>query len=151
MAGKGANAAAEATRAALQLSLSASHSSGFSGAVSLKIGNPILAGVLGAGTLLGAFYLANKSLVEKAIRNSLEGRHETGITDPEVRSIKPGSIIVELYCLTDRSLLKFVEDYEAKKVKHRLEEEFTKIGFNEELNLTIRNDEEVYKKVQEIR
>ena len=49
------------------------------------------------------------------------------------------------------SLIKFVDDLEAEKVKHRLEEEFTKIGFKREIVVTIRNAKEVYKKVQEIR
>ena len=149
MAGEGANAAAEAARAVLDLSLSAS-SSGFS--VSLKIDNTLLAGILGVGALtLGAFYLANRRPVENAIRNSLEERDETGITDPEVRSIENGSIFVELCCHTERSLLQFVQDFETKKVKRTLEKEFNEIGFKEDLDVTIRNAGEVYNKVQEIR
>lgn len=149
MAGEGANAAAEAARAAIDLSLSAS-SSGFS--VSLKIDNTLLAGILGVGALtLGAFYLANRRPVENAIRNSLEIIEETGRTDPEVMSIETGSIIVELYCHTERSLLQFFEGFEAKKVKRRLKEEFTKIGFYEDVHVTIRNAGEMYNKVQEIR
>lgn len=80
----------------------------------------------------------------------MEENSENG-TDPEVRNIEEGSIIVELYCHTDRSLLKFVDDFETKKVKYRLEEEFTKIGLKGELPVIITNEEEVYKKVQEIR
>ena len=155
MAGReGANAAAEAARAALELSMSAG-TSGFS--VSLKIDNTILAGVtvlgvtvLGAGALT-AYYLAHRRPAENAIRNGLEVTNETGEADPQVKSIETGSVIVELYCHTEDSLLQFVEDFEAKKVKQRLEEEFTKIGFDQDLDVTIINSKEVYKKVHEIR
>ena len=149
MAGESANAAAEAARVALELSMSAS-TSGFS--VSLKIDNTILAGVtvLGAGAL-AAYYLAHRRPAANAIRNGLEERNETGEADPQVRSIETGSVIVELYCHTEHSLLQFVEDFEAKRVKHRLEEEFTKIGFDQDLDVTIINAKEVYKKVHEIR
>ena len=149
MAGESANAAAEAARVALELSMSAS-TSGFS--VSLKIDNTILAGVtvLGAGALT-AYYLAHRRPAENAIRNGLEETNETGEADPQVRSIETGSVIVELYCHTEHSFLQFVEDFEAKRVKHRLEEEFTKIGFDQDLDVTIINAKEVYKKVHEIR
>ena len=148
MAGDGANLAAGAARAAFDLSLSA-NTSGFS--VSLRIDNPILAGIaVTAAVTLGVFYLKNKQSVENAVRNALEENSENG-TDPEVRNIEEGSIIVELYCHTVRSLLKFVDDFETKKVKYRLEEEFTKIGLKGELPVIITNEEEVYKKVQEIR
>ena len=141
--------AGEAARAALELSMSAS-TSGFS--VSLKIDNTILAGVtvLGAGALT-AYYLAHRRPSENAIRNGLEERNETGEADPQVRSIETGSVIVELYCHTEHSLLQFVEDFEAKKVKRRLKEEFTKIGFHQDLDVIIINAKEVYKKVHEIR
>ena len=149
MADESANAAAELARAALDLSVSAS-STGFS--VSLKIDNAILAGIATVGALsLGAYYLANRRPVERAIRNGLENRNEAGVVDPEVRNVEEGSILVELVCHSEKSFLQFVEDFEAKKVKQKLEEEFTKIGFKEKLNVTIRNEEEVYQKVEEIR
>lgn len=149
MADESANAAAELARAALDLSVSAS-STGFS--VSLKIDNAILAGIATVGALsLGAYYLANRRPVERAIRNGLENRNEAGMVDPEVRNVEEGSVLVELDCHSEKSFLKFVEDFEAKKVKQKLEEELTKIGFEEKLNVTIRNEEEVYQKVEEIR
>ena len=148
MAGEGADLAADGVRAALEMTASASTSGFF---VSVKIDSPILAGVALAGALsLGAFYLSKKHSVENAIRNALEERNENG-ADPEVRNIGDGSILVELCCHTDRSLLQFVDDLEAEKVKRRLQEEFCKIGFNRRLDVTIRNAKEVYKKVQEIR
>ncbi|KAL9967521.1 hypothetical protein ACROYT_G025765 [Oculina patagonica] len=51
----------------------------------------------------------------------------------------------------ERSFLQFVEDFEAKKVEKRLEEEFTKIVFQQNLQVTIRNADEVDKKVKVIR
>ena len=106
MANESANVGAEAARAALDLSASAS-TSAFSASISLKIDSPILAGVtvLGVGALsLGAFYLARRWPSENAIRNSLEVRNEAGLADPEVRNIENGSITVELYCHTSAGL-----------------------------------------------
>ncbi|XP_078377801.1 uncharacterized protein LOC144660956 [Oculina patagonica] len=73
------------------------------------------------------------------------------MVDPEVRNIEQGSIFIELYCHSERSFLQFVEDFEAKKVEKRLEEEFTKIVFQQNLQVTIRNADEVDKKVKVIR
>lgn len=149
MADESANVAGEAVRAALELSVSAS-TTGFS--VSLKIDNTILAGIVSIGVLsLGAYYLANRRSVENAIRSGLEIRNEAGVVDPEVRNIEEGSILVELHCYSEHSFIQFVEDFEAKKVEHRLEEEFTKIGFNRGLHVTIRNAIEVYRNVNMVR
>ena len=146
MADESANVAGEAVRAALELSVSAS-TTGFS--VSLKIDNTILAGIVSVGALsLGAYYLANRRPVENAIRNGLEIRNEAGVVDPEVRNIEEGSILVELHCHSEHSFIQFVEDFERKKVEHRLKEEFTKIGFSGRLHVTIRNAKEVYRNVQ---
>lgn len=148
MTEESAKIAAEATRAVLDLSISTP--AGFS--VSLKIDNTILAGVIGVGALsLGAFYVANKFRVENALRNALENRNEAGMVDPEVRNIEESSILVELCCHSVQSFVQFVEDFEAQKVKQRLEEEFTEIGFQQNITVTIRNADEVYKNVKEIR
>jgi len=120
--------------------------------ISLKIANSYLAGVLGGGAiLLGAFYLANRPSSERAIRNSLEARNEAGAIDPQVGNIERGSVLVDLHCYSEKSFLEFVKDFEAEKVRHRLKEEFTKIGFCDDLHVTIRNLDEVYRKVKEIR
>ena len=149
MADESANLAREGVGAALDLSVSAS-TTGFS--VSLKIDNTILAGIVSVGALsLGAYYLANRRPVENAIRNGLEGRNEAGVVDPEVRNIEEGSILVELRCHSEQSFIQFVKDFEAKKVKNRLKEEFRKIGFRRKFHLTIRNTEEVYVNVQVVR
>ena len=149
MADESASAATGAVRAAFDLAVSAS-STGFS--ISLKIDSPIIAGVFTVGVLsLGAFYLANRRSVEDALRNALEFRNEAGVVDPEVRNIEEGSVLVDLHCHSELSFLQFVEDFEAEKVKHRLVKEFTKIGFRRKLRVTIRNDDEVNKKVKVIR
>ena len=45
----------------------------------------------------------------------------------------------------------FLEDMETKTVKFRLEEEFKKIGFKEELNVSVRNAEKVNEHAIQIR
>lgn len=144
-----ADGSANVAWSALEVAVSAS-TSGFS--VSIKIGNTILAGIVSVGALsLGAYYLANRRPVENAIRNGLEIRNEAGVLDPEVRNIEEGSILVELRCHSEQSFIQFVEDFEAKKVEHRLKEEFTKIGFSGRLHVTIKNTNEVYGNVQMVR
>lgn len=148
MAAEISKAAAEAAaKAAMDLSLSGA---GFS--VSLKIDNVWLAGAVSIGALsLGAFYLACKGPAENAIKRALE-RKIFGTEDPEVTHITDGhSILVELHCHTETSLLWFLEDVETKTVKFRLEEEFKKIGFKEELDVSIRNAEKVNEHAIQIR
>lgn len=74
-----------------------------------------------------------------------------GALGARVCKIWSGSIFVELCCDTKESLLSFVEAFEAKKVKQRLEEEFRKIGFAEKLEVTITDEKDVYEKVNKIR
>ncbi len=148
MADESVNAAADAVRAVLDLSVTAP--GGFS--ISLRIDNVVLAGIATVGALsLGAFYVANRFRVENAIRNGLENRNEAGMVDPEVRNIEEGSIVVELHFHSEKSFLQFMEDFGARKVKNKLEEEFTKIGFQRTLKVTIINADEVRDKVNEIR
>ena len=106
--------------------------------ISLKIESPVLAGIISVGTLaLGAYYLANRQSSERAIRNALEARNEAGVVDPQVRNIEQ-----DLHCHSGKSFREFVNDFEAKKVRNRLEEEFSKIGFQGVLQVTIRNIDE---------
>ena len=121
---------------------------GFS--VGIKIDNVWLAAGVATGLLsLGAFYIHRKYPSQNAIRNALEG-NENGEVDPVVRAIE-GSILVGLFCRTEKSFLRFVNDFETKRTKVRLEEEFRNIGFFGELEVTITNIEEVYEKVDHIR
>lgn len=120
--------------------------------ISLKIDSSILAGIIGVGALsLGAYYLANKQSSERAIRDALEARNQAGVVDPEVSNIEQGSVLVGLHCHSEKSFLKFVEDFEAEKVRNRLQEAFAKIGFQGNLHVTIRNIDEVNRRAREIR
>ena len=44
-----------------------------------------------------------------------------------------------------------MENFKTNKVKHRLEQEFQEVGFEVELEVTITNDNEVCKKLDQIR
>ena len=137
------------TRPVLDVTASASTPL-FSFSFSLKIADrPLAAGALvagiGCGVSLAALLYRNPELVSGAVRGALEG---PGL---QVGNTVPGSIIVELQCNTRESFLLFLEDFETKKVKQRLEEEFFKIGFKEELEVAIMNDKEVHEKLGQIR
>ena len=114
-----AKAAAEVgNKAVMDLSLTAGAFS-----LSLKIDNVWLAGAV---SVIGAFYLACKGPSESAIRRALE-RKFLGVVDPKVTNIEDGhSILTELLCSTETSFLVFLEDFETKRIKFRLEEEFKK-------------------------
>ena len=136
-------------RTALDLSASASTPL-FSFSISLKIADrPLAAGALvGIGVAaiaLGAFYYENPELVTEAVRAALEGPGR------QIANIGQGSISVELLCTMKDSFLSFMEDFESKKVKQRLERELKRIGFNAELDVTIVNNEDVYHKLSQIR
>ena len=132
----GTSAGAEAARGAIDVCLSGGAFGGFS--FSLKIDNPWLA----AGIAIGTFYIANKALTERAIKNSLQEQTSSGNADPEVTAISTGSILVKLTCYTKESFLRFADDIDSKKAKYRLEEELAKVGFSEEIRLTVENNEE---------
>ena len=159
----------EATRSVLDLSLTKN-------SLSLKIENPWLAAlaVLVGGVSVTAsvvFYIhrkhpaqpAERNAAERAsenpeirralvdpVRNALE-RNVDGVIDPEVMTIENGSIQVTLLCRTEQSLLLFLDDFEAGKVKERLEKEFRKLGCEEELKVTISNLDEVYQRLNQTR
>ena len=120
-------------------------------AISLKIADRQLAGYalaglgLGCGVALAVFYRNRPALVENAVRAALEG---PGF---QVANIAPGSILVKLHCDTQESFLSFMEGFETEQVKQRLNKEFSRIGYNEKLDVTITNKIEVYKKLDVIR
>ena len=122
--------------------------------ISLKIDSPVLAAVAfvgGAVVTLGAFYLHNRRKTENAIRNSLERRNKSGEVDPVVANIGEGSIFVELRCRTLQSYQNFMNDFCEGKVGARLEEEFKKIGFAQELRVSIVTPEVVFQREHKIR
>ena len=146
MASEAAGAGGEATKAVLDLSLKMGEY-----AASIKIDNVWLAAGLGAAAVgIGAFYIHRKYPAQRAIRNALE-IEEAGMIDPEVRGIEEGSILVDLVFHTEQTFLSFLDDFEAKRIKLRLEEEFRKIGYEEELEVTITNLDGVYQKLNDIR
>ena len=156
----------DAARSAVDLSLKMGEH-----LLSLKIENHWLAAGFGIGVFgLGAFYIhrrypaqpAERYTAERAVenpevralvdaaRNALE-RNEAGVINPEVMQIENGSIQVALLCHTEQSLRLFLGDFEAGKVKERLEKEFRKLGCEEELKVTISNLDEVHKRLNQTR
>lgn len=156
----------EATKAAVDLSFKMRDY-----LVSVKIENDLVAAGLGIGVLaLGVFYIhrrypaqpAERNAAERALENpgvlarveallnALE-RNEAGVIDPEVMRMENGSIHVTLLCHTEQSLLLFLDDFKAGKVKERLEKEFRKLGCEEELKVTISNLDEVHKRLNQTR
>ena len=99
------------------------------------------------------FWKENRESTERAVREALEERPAAGAhaPDPEVREISEGSLLVKLRCHTAQSLLQFISDYESQKVKRRLEKELSKVGFKEELTITIENKEEVEEQKNKLR
>ena len=112
---------------------------------SLKISSERLAAGALVVCAVTALWSREPELVYGAVHRALE------VLGAHVQNIIRGSILVELHCDTKEGLLSFVEAFETKKVKQRLEEEFKKIGFKEELEVTITNEKEVYEKVNQIR
>lgn len=142
-------AAADAASSAVQF-VAAKTSEGFF--VSLKINSSCVAALGLAGAIgLGAFYLSRTGAVADVIRRALEIQVPEGGVDPEVTDIVEGSVVVTLLCHSEQSFLKFYEDFKANEIKQRLEKEFIKIGFKQELEVTIINAEEVEKKAKKLR
>ena len=146
-------AACTAARAAFDFTASLNAAGDFK--ISLKIENALLAAGFALGAYgLAAFYLRsreNRIKTENAIKDALEQPSAAGVAqdrDPEVGRITSGSILVELLCHTPQSFLQFVSDYESGKVLHRLEREMTKIGFKQDLKISILNEDKLrtYKK-----
>ena len=102
-----------------------------------------------ANRAINYFWSENNDKVEKAVRKALE--KGTVNPDPQVIEIPAGSLLVKLRCHTPRSFLQFVSDYESQKVKRRLEEELSAVGFRKELTIDIKNKEEVEEKNKKLR
>ena len=108
-------------------------------------GRALLGVGIGTGIALGVIFYRDPELVTSAIRGALEG---PGL---QVVNTFPGSILVELHCATKENFLAFMEDFEKRRVKQRLEEGMQKIGYERELEVTILNVKEVYEKLNQIR
>lgn len=86
---------------------------------------------------------ANPVGTEAAVRSAFT-------TFAEVMGITVSSLLVELCCHTKESFLAFMDAFEEKTIKQRLQEELLKIGFKE-LEVTIVNEREVYDTLNLIR
>ena len=92
--------------------------------------------MVGAGLLtLRAFYSANPREVTSAVKTAL------ATWAAYVLSIRPSSILVEFVCKTEDGYQAFMSAFAAGTVKQRLQEEFSKIGFNGALQVTIVDDD----------
>ena len=122
-------------------------------ALQIKSASKPVRAVAGAGCAMGlATYAMGNWLNSKgAVKRALEKRDENGKLEAEAKNMKISSITVELHCYTKQSVLQFVKDFKENEVKRRLEEEFKKIGFDEELEVTLVNAEEVFQREEELR
>ena len=85
-------------------------------------------------------------LGEQAVKYALESQDRKVI---DMQSTK--SVLVQLCCYTKESFLSFMDDFESGKVKQRLEDEFEKVGYKGELEVTILNENDVYRELDQIR
>lgn len=101
--------------------------------ITIKIdSNLVVGGILGAGILaLRAFFIENPRVVVTAIETVLS------TWAAYVLSIRPSSILVEFVCDTEERYQAFMNAFATGTVKKRLQEEFSKIGFKDELQVTI--------------
>ena len=64
--------------------------------------------------------------------------------EAEIRNIGPGCLQCEVHCFTEDIFLEIVRDYEAGRIKNRLEEEYLKAGYKiTGLEVKIKNSEEI--------
>ena len=96
-------------------------------------------------TTLGALYFGYKLLrpiIEGAVKRALGGERN----DQEVTGIEPGSLHVQLHCLTDERFLEVLADCESGGINERLLEEFSLVEIKVEgLKVQIENMIEVNK------
>lgn len=101
--------------------------------LNVKINDRYLAaGIVGAGIVtLAAFYYRNPEGVGTAVTNALEGLAD------RVLSVRPGSVLVEFVCYTKETFLAFMDAFATGTVKEKFQEEFSKIGFKDELEMIV--------------
>lgn len=101
--------------------------------VNVKIDRPWLAfGMVAAGiATIAALHHINPTGVRTAVRMAL-----AGLVD-RVVSIRPGSVLVDLCFNTKQRFLTFMHAFVTGTVKERFQEEFSKIGFKDELQVTV--------------
>jgi len=101
--------------------------------VRIKIDNPWLAaGIIGTGVAtLATLYRRNPESVETAVRSALGGFAD------RVLSIRPSSVLVDVCFHTKERFLVFMDAVATGTVKQRLQERFSELGLNVELELTV--------------
>lgn len=99
----------------------------------LRINNPWLAaGLFGGGTLaIGVIYILNREHVDTAIKIALKGLAD------RVLNVRSSSVLVEFVCDTKGRFLAFMDAFATGIVKQKLQEELSKIGYEDELEVTI--------------
>ena len=101
--------------------------------VRVKIDRAWLAvGMVGAGiATLATWHYINPAGVEAAVRVAL-----AGLAD-RVLSIRPSSVLVDLCFYTKENFLAFMDAFVAGTIHQRFQEEFSKIGLTDKLQVTV--------------
>ena len=101
--------------------------------VNVKIDSPWLAvGMVSAGiATLATWHYINPAGVKAAVRLAL-----AGLVD-RVLSIRPSSVLVDLCFHTKERFLAFMDAVATGTLNRRFQEEFSKIGFKDELQVTV--------------
>ena len=121
----------EATGPRPALELEAGYEDGRRIYVNLKIDRPWLAaGIVGMATLATLHYVDPDGL-KAAVRLALAGLVDS------VASIRPSSVLVDLCFHTKERFLAFMDAFVTGTINRRFQEEFSKIGFKDELQVTV--------------
>ena len=126
---------------------------GFLFSLSLKIGDSKMTAIAKdertSATAVAVFYLKSPKTVTKAVKDALKQ------PELEVRNItcpaNSNIMTVELVFHEKEILLSFGNSFQWEKVKRKLETKLNTVGFRGKLHVTIDNEEEVRKKMDEIR
>ena len=108
--------------------------------LSSKVANALGFGLVATGIGIGVLCYKHPEFVMGIVEKVFKA---PGL---EVRSVTPGSVLVELHCYSEESFRSFMEDFVARKVQERLNKEFENSGYiGEELEVTITNYKEAEK------
>ena len=108
--------------------------------VSVNIDSPLVAHTsvdVGVVTV-SVFYDAHPEETEATLKRIFTLFHA------KVMGFGDGSIVVELSFHSNEDFLAFMNAFEAENVKQKLQEELSKIGFKDELEVTVVNCKEIY-------
>lgn len=96
--------------------------------IRILVGAAAVTGICGVRSL-ATLLRENPDMVKDAIQLALQAWGT-------IIGVMPGSLIVDLDCGSEEKQLKFDEDFRGGKVQDAMEKEFSKIGYNEKLQLT---------------